>query len=139
VKRSIRVVPVPRYLVVANQTLGSTELRQKIRKRSKQTRRQQQRNQELSREELRLARESQIADRFTRVVEQLGSDALDLHLGGIYARDAWDLAAARRGAVVTHRRAAQRADAVVTNLARVPGAVAGMSTGITDRATTSRA
>jgi hypothetical protein len=49
-------------------------------------RRQQQRNEDLSREELRLSRESQIADRFTRAVEQLGNrDALDVRLGGIYA------------------------------------------------------
>jgi uncharacterized protein YjbI with pentapeptide repeats len=67
-------------------------------------RRQQQDNEELSREqlqlsreqllqsldtsleELRLTRESQITERFTRAVEQLGNkDALDVRLGGIYA------------------------------------------------------
>jgi hypothetical protein len=66
-------------------------------------RRQQQRNEELSREqlqlsreqlrqaldtsqeELRLTRESQLTERFTRAVEQLGSDALDVRLGGIYS------------------------------------------------------
>ena len=50
-----------------------------------ENRRQQQRNEELSREELRLTRESHIAERFTRAVEQLGNnDALDVRLGGIY-------------------------------------------------------
>jgi Pentapeptide repeats (8 copies) len=66
-------------------------------------RRQQQRNEELTREqlrqtsdasqeqlrltqeELRLTRESHITERFTRAVEQLGNDALDMRLGGIYA------------------------------------------------------
>jgi hypothetical protein len=38
-----------------------------------------------SQEELRLTRESQLTERFTRAVEQLGSDALDVRLGGIYS------------------------------------------------------
>jgi hypothetical protein len=36
-------------------------------------------------EQLALAQESQITERFTRAVDQLGSDQLDLRLGGIYA------------------------------------------------------
>jgi uncharacterized protein YjbI with pentapeptide repeats len=46
---------------------------------------QQARNERLTREELRLTRESHIADRFTKAVEQLGNDSLDVRLGGIYA------------------------------------------------------
>jgi hypothetical protein len=37
-----------------------------------------------SQEELRLTREGQITDRFSRAVDQLGSDKLDVRLGGIY-------------------------------------------------------
>lgn len=90
-------------------------------------------------EEHRLTRESPIADRFTRAVEQLGSDALYVRLGGIYARDAHDLAAARRGAVVTHPRAAQRVRRGRHQPGQRPATVAGMSTGTADKATTSRA
>jgi hypothetical protein len=36
-------------------------------------------------EELRLTREAQINDRFTRAIDQLGSDELDIRLGGLYA------------------------------------------------------
>jgi hypothetical protein len=38
-----------------------------------------------SREELRLSREGQLTDRFTRAVEQLGSDDVAVRVGGIYA------------------------------------------------------
>jgi hypothetical protein len=66
-------------------------------------RRQQQRNEELSREqlqlsreqlrqaldtnleELRLTRESQITEQFTRAIEQLGNDKVEVCLGGVYA------------------------------------------------------
>jgi uncharacterized protein YjbI with pentapeptide repeats len=40
---------------------------------------------QLTQEELRLSRESQVAERFTKAIEQLGSDKLDVRLGGIYA------------------------------------------------------
>ncbi|MEU8350260.1 hypothetical protein AB0C60_12225, partial [Streptomyces sp. NPDC048845] len=36
-------------------------------------------------QQLRLAREGQIAERFTRAIDHLGSDTLDVRLGGIYA------------------------------------------------------
>jgi uncharacterized protein YjbI with pentapeptide repeats len=51
----------------------------------KENQRQQQHNEQLTREELRLTRESHIVDRFTKAIEQLGSDKLDVRLGGIYA------------------------------------------------------
>jgi hypothetical protein len=35
--------------------------------------------------QIRLAREGQITDRFTRAIDQLGSEKLDVRLGGIYA------------------------------------------------------
>jgi hypothetical protein len=38
-----------------------------------------------SRDELRLTREGQLTDRFTRAVEQLGSDDVAVRVGGIYA------------------------------------------------------
>lgn len=38
-----------------------------------------------SRDELRLSREGQLTDRFTRAIEQLGSDDLPVRVGGIYA------------------------------------------------------
>jgi hypothetical protein len=38
-----------------------------------------------SREQLRVAEQGQITERFTRAVDQLGSDQLDVRLGGIYA------------------------------------------------------
>ena len=37
------------------------------------------------REEAHLVREGQITERFTRAIDQLGSDALDVRVGGIYA------------------------------------------------------
>ncbi|MGW7199746.1 pentapeptide repeat-containing protein [Streptomyces chryseus] len=36
-------------------------------------------------QQLRLAREGQITERFTRAIDHLGSDTLDVRLGGIYA------------------------------------------------------
>jgi hypothetical protein len=47
--------------------------------------RQTQASLELNREQLRVAQESQITDRFTKAIEQLGSDKLAIRLGGIYA------------------------------------------------------
>jgi uncharacterized protein YjbI with pentapeptide repeats len=38
-----------------------------------------------NREQLRLSREGQVTDRFTRAIDQLGSGTLDVRLGGIYA------------------------------------------------------
>src|SRR6266498_450410 len=40
---------------------------------------------QLTRHELDILREGQITERFTRAIEQLGSDNLDVRLGGIYA------------------------------------------------------
>jgi Pentapeptide repeats (8 copies) len=40
---------------------------------------------ELDREQLRVVEQGQITERFTRAVDQLGSDRLDVRLGGIYA------------------------------------------------------
>src|SRR6266498_3922187 len=40
---------------------------------------------QLTRHQLDLLREGQITERFTRAIEQLGSDNLDVRLGGIYA------------------------------------------------------
>jgi Pentapeptide repeats (8 copies) len=40
---------------------------------------------ENSQEELRLTREGQITERFTRAIEQLGNDSSDVRIGGIYA------------------------------------------------------
>jgi len=36
-------------------------------------------------QQIRIAREGQITDRFTRAIDHLGSDTLDVRLGGIYA------------------------------------------------------
>ena len=33
----------------------------------------------------RLSREGQVTDRYTKAIEQLGSDKLDVRIGGIYA------------------------------------------------------
>ncbi len=43
------------------------------------------RNLEISHETLRISQEGQITERFTRAIEQLGSDKLWIRLGGIYA------------------------------------------------------
>ncbi len=40
---------------------------------------------EASRQQLRVTQEGQITERFTRAVDQLGSESLDVQLGGIYA------------------------------------------------------
>ncbi len=40
---------------------------------------------QLTRHQLDILREGQITERFTRAIEQLGSDNLDIRLGGIYA------------------------------------------------------
>ena len=40
---------------------------------------------QVSRRQLEILREGQITERFTRAIEQLGSDNLDIRLGGIYA------------------------------------------------------
>jgi len=59
---------------------------------------QTQQSLELNREQLRVTQESQITERFTKAIEQLGSDKLAIRLGGIYgleriakdsARDHW--------------------------------------------------
>ncbi len=42
-------------------------------------------NEEANRETLRVAEEGQVTERFTRAIEQLGSDRLEIRLGGIYA------------------------------------------------------
>ena len=42
---------------------------------------------ESQRQELRLSRQGQITERFTRAIDQLGSQELDVRLGGIYALD----------------------------------------------------
>jgi hypothetical protein len=47
--------------------------------------RQTQLSRAASRDELRLSREGQLTDRFTRAVEQLGSDNVAVRVGGIYA------------------------------------------------------
>jgi hypothetical protein len=46
----------------------------------------------VSKEQLQVAQEGQITERFTRAIEQLGSDRMEVRLGGIYAleRIAWD-------------------------------------------------
>lgn len=50
------------------------------------------RGHELDRESHALDREGQVTDRFTKAMDQLGSESLDVRLGGIYAleRIAWD-------------------------------------------------
>ena len=40
---------------------------------------------QVAREELRVAREGQVTERFSRAIEHLGNDSLDVRLGGIYA------------------------------------------------------
>jgi uncharacterized protein YjbI with pentapeptide repeats len=47
--------------------------------------RQTQQSLELNRAQLRVAEEGQITERFTKAIEQLGSDKLAIRLGGIYA------------------------------------------------------
>jgi len=42
-------------------------------------------NQTKARDELKLAQEGQITERFTRAIEQLGNEKLEIRLGGIYA------------------------------------------------------
>src|SRR5262249_42040703 len=43
------------------------------------------RNMEIARENLRVAEEGKLTERFSKAVELLGSDKLDIRLGGIYA------------------------------------------------------
>jgi hypothetical protein len=45
----------------------------------------QERNQRNTQEELRLTRQGQITERFTRAIDQLGSKNVEIRLGGIYA------------------------------------------------------
>jgi hypothetical protein len=45
---------------------------------------------ENAQEELRLTRQGQITERFTRAIEQLGSEKLEIRLGGIYALERID-------------------------------------------------
>jgi hypothetical protein len=61
------------------------------------TRRSQEQNQkstqaqlENAQEELRLTRQGQITERFTRAIDQLGSEKLEIRLGGIYALERFD-------------------------------------------------
>jgi len=61
------------------------------------TRQSQQQNQqstqaqlENAQEELRLTRQGQITERFTRAIDQLGSEKLEIRLGGIYALERID-------------------------------------------------
>lgn len=63
-----------------------------VREQLELTRQSQDRNQkntvqqlENTQEELRLTREGQITERFTRAIDQLGNDSLEIKLGGIYA------------------------------------------------------
>jgi hypothetical protein len=49
------------------------------------TREQMSQTEQSHEQELRLSREAQINDRFTRAIDQLGSDELDIRLGGLYA------------------------------------------------------
>jgi hypothetical protein len=48
-------------------------------------RQQAQATAEQAREQLAVAQQGQVTERFTRAIDQLGSDRLDLQLGGIYA------------------------------------------------------
>jgi hypothetical protein len=45
-------------------------------------------NEELTRQQLRMSEAGQIADRFTRAIDQLGTETVHLQLGGIYSLDA---------------------------------------------------
>jgi hypothetical protein len=45
----------------------------------------QEQNQQNAQEELRLTRQGQMTERFTQAIEQLGSDKLEIKLGGIYS------------------------------------------------------
>ena len=54
-------------------------------KQLQQARESQERTQESVQETLRLTEQGQITERFTRAIEQLGSDKLEIRLGGIYA------------------------------------------------------
>jgi hypothetical protein len=61
------------------------------------TRQSQEQNQESTQaqlenaqEELRLTRQGQITERFTRAIDQLGSEKLEIRLGGIYALERID-------------------------------------------------
>jgi hypothetical protein len=47
-------------------------------------RQQMKQTQDVAQLELRLTREAQLTDRFTRAIDQLGSSSLDVRLGGIY-------------------------------------------------------
>ena len=40
---------------------------------------------QIGQEQLQVAQEGQITERFTRAIEQLGSDKMEVRLGGIYA------------------------------------------------------
>jgi uncharacterized protein YjbI with pentapeptide repeats len=51
----------------------------------RQTQEAQEENQRSTQEQLTLSRQGQITERFTRAIEQLGSNELDIRLGGIYA------------------------------------------------------
>jgi uncharacterized protein YjbI with pentapeptide repeats len=51
----------------------------------KNAERSQLENQKTAQETLRISLEGQITDRFTKAIEQLGSDRLEIRLGGIYA------------------------------------------------------
>jgi cell division protein FtsL len=47
-------------------------------------REQMQHNEELTRLQLKISEQGQVTERFTRAIEQLASDKLDVRLGGIY-------------------------------------------------------
>ncbi len=78
--RSILLAAVAGILVVLGATIAFRQL---------------QLSRELNHEQLRLNRQALIADRYTRAIEQLGHDVLDVRLGGLYglervARDSLD-------------------------------------------------
>lgn len=75
-------------LVLAGASIGAAVTLRQIRVNQGQlqaTREQLQHSIETIREQLRVTEQGQITDRFTKAVDQLGSEHLDIRVGGIYA------------------------------------------------------
>lgn len=73
------------YFTRRNTDRQLAEARENTEKQLRQARESQERTQASAQENLRLTEQGQLTERFTRAIEQLGNDKLEIRLGGIYA------------------------------------------------------
>ncbi len=73
------------YITRRNTDRQLAQARESTDKQLRQARESQERTEASTQATLRLTEQGQITERFTRAIEQLGSDKLEIRLGGIYA------------------------------------------------------